>query len=45
MFWLLILAMLIGWCQGGRLLYNTHHGLETGVQQSDSLMSFLFLNK
>lgn len=45
MFWLLVLAMIIGWYQGGKKLYFTHHGLEDGVSESDNLVSFVFLNK
>lgn len=45
MFYILVLAMMVGWYEGGKKLYDTHHGLESGVQPSGNLLGFLFLDK
>ena len=45
MLYVLILAMLVGWYEGGQCLYRTRHGLEVGVKPSANLIGFLFLDK
>lgn len=45
MFYMILLAMAVGWYEGGKKLYNTHHGIESGIQPSANLLGFLFLDQ
>lgn len=45
MFYILLIAMIVGWYEGGSILYRTHHGLMSGTQPSSNLAGFLFLDK
>jgi hypothetical protein len=42
MFYLLVIAILVGWYKGGDILYRTHHGMAHGVEPSDNLWHYLF---
>jgi hypothetical protein len=45
MFYILLIAMIVGWYEGGTMLSRTHNGLISGTEPSSNLAGFLFLDK